>query len=356
MKIAVITCYDQNDYVRAKVLRTAIAACPGVEPIIIRNSHKGLARYIEVPLKILQAKFKQKPDAYLVVFRGYEMLPFVLLIKGRKPLIFDEFINAAEYLEEHDKLNTKSRLGKLFLWWYTGLLRRCKFVLADTQAHAEYSAKLCGLPVQKFRTIPVGADEQVFNSKSNNKARSAKHPFTVFFYGNGMTPVHGLPYMLDAAVALRDDPEVVFEIIGGKHKGEAACQAAINRGARIIFERWVPFEELAVRAKKADLTLGGPFGKSLQSQFVITGKAYQFLAAGCPVVIGQNAVSGLFVDKQNCLLIRPASPKALVDTILWAKQHPAELQRIGKRGRELYEQHFSQRIVNGLMRNMVAEL
>ncbi|HEY5806047.1 MAG TPA: hypothetical protein VIS56_01510, partial [Candidatus Saccharimonadales bacterium] len=230
MKIAVITCYDQNDYVRARVLRTAFAAVPGVEALVIRNENKGLLRYLEVPYKILVARFKQRLDAYVIAFRGYEMLPFVLAVKGRKPLIFDEFINAAEYLEEHNKLNTKSGIGKFFVKAYAWLLSRCRFILADTQAHADYSAKLCGLPVEKFRAIPVGTDESLFHAAPKTSAAAHK-PFTVFFYGNGMTPLHGLNYLLDAAIMLKDNPNITFNLVGGKEKGETACNAAIAKGA-----------------------------------------------------------------------------------------------------------------------------
>jgi glycosyltransferase involved in cell wall biosynthesis len=171
-----------------------------------------------------------------------------------------------------------------------------------------------------------------------------------------MTPLHGLSYLLDAAVRLKDRPDIIFNLVGGKEKGEAACKAAIEKGAHVQFDRWIEFEEIAKRAKAADLTLGGPFGKTLQSQFVITGKTYQFLAVGVPVLVGKNAVAGLFQDKQNCLLVEPADPQAIVDAILWASEHPRELQKIGTAGRELYEEHFSQTVVNTLVREIVAAL
>lgn len=354
LKIAIVSCYDQIDYVRTRVLRTAFAAAPNVEVLIVKNKHRGLVRYLEVPVKILATKLTKRPDVFVITFRGYEMLPLLLVIKGRTPLVFDEFINAAEYLKEHNKLDLQGRMGRFFVRWYANLLRRCRFILADTQAHADYSATLCKLPKERYRAIPVGTDETVFHP--NPGKQSATKPFTVFYYGNGMTPLHGLQYVLDAAVQLKDNPTIVFNLVGGKEKAEAACAAAVKKGAHVVYERWIPFEQIAERAATASLCLGGPFGSTLQSQFVITGKAYQFLASASPVLIGKNKVSGIFKDKENCLLVPPADTQAIVEAITWAAQHPKELRSIGLAGRALYERSLSQAVVNKLVADMVGEL
>lgn len=357
MKIAVITCYDQNDYVRARVLRTAFAAAPGVEVLVIRNEKKGLGRYLEVPLKILKAKFKEKPDAYVIVFRGYEMLPFVLMIKGRKPLIFDEFINAAEYLREHQTLRAGTLLDRIFRSWYGWLLRRCRLILTDTDAHADYSAEICRVDRSRYRVIPVSTDETVF-SPPKNPSTAAKKPFNVFYYGHAksLMTLHGLQYVLQAAELLKKDANITFTILGGKEGGRKACQEAIDNGARLIHHDWIPFEDLPALVHAAGITLGGPFGKTLQSQFVITGKTYQFLAAQAPVLIARNKVTGLFKDKQNCLMVPPADPKSIVEAIRWASVHPKELTAIAKAGRELYQTTFSQKVINQSIKKLVAEL
>ncbi len=354
MNIAVITCYDQQDYVRAKSLRAAFAHAPGTDVRVIRNSYKGLLRYLEVPLKILKLRLSGWPDVYVIAFRGYEMLPWTLLVKGRKPLVFDEFVNAAEYLQEHNTLQQKSRLGRLFIWWYSGLLRRCRFILADTQVHAAYSGRLTGVSLQKYVPLPVNADEQLCHPYPDIK-RVAK-PFTVFYYGNGMTPLHGLQYVLDAAVQLKDNADIRFNLIGGGKKAEQACRAAAAKGADITYKSWVPFDELFRRAAAAGLCLGGPFGKTLQSQFVVTGKTIQFLACAAPVLVGKNKASDVFVDRDNCLLVPPANAQAIAMAITWASRHPKELDTIGKSGQKLYKSEFAQLITNERITQLVKDL
>jgi glycosyltransferase involved in cell wall biosynthesis len=130
----------------------------------------------------------------------------------------------------------------------------------------------------------------------------------------------------------------------------------VAQGAHVVYETWVPFEEMPDRVRAAGLTLGGPFGKTLQSQYVVTGKTTQFLACAAPVLVGKNKVSGRFRDKQNCLLVPLADAQAIAQAVRWAVQHPAELRKIGKAGRVLYEQYFSQAIVNKQVQEVVHAL
>jgi glycosyltransferase involved in cell wall biosynthesis len=355
MKIAVITCYDQNDYVRARTLRTALAAVPGVDVKIIRNSRKGFLRYVEVPLKILAVRLTTRPDAYVITFRGYEVLPFTILAKGRRPLIFDELVNAIEFLQEHNRIKAGSLFARWFVPWYSRLLKRCRFVLADTASHALYSAELTKLPTSHYRVIPMAADENLFYPQSAKRSAQPKK-FIVFYYGNAMRPLQGLEYILKAAVLLKDQPEIVFQIVGGHAKAAAVCRQAVIQGAHLEYESWIDFEEFPRRIHAADVTLGGPFGKTLQSQFVVPGKTTQFMACAKPVVIGRNLAQDAFVDRQNCLRVPQADAQAIADAVLWASKHRAQLKKIGLAGRALYERQFSQRVVNRAIRELVREL
>lgn len=352
VKIAIISCYDQVDYIRTRVLRAGFASVDSVETIIVKNRHKGLLRYLEVPYKVLLMRLTKRPDAYVITFRGYEMLPFVLLVKGRKPLIFDEMINAAEYLYEHKRVTPGSLLDVLFRWAYGWLIRKCRFVLADTDAHAEYSAKLCNTSVSRYLTLPISTDEETFYPREKT---SQVKKFNVFYYGV-MAPLHGLQHVLEAAVALANNPNITFTLGGDKGKNEAGYKAAIAKGARITYMPWVPFDQIPVIASQSGLSLGGPFGKTLQSQFVITTKTFQFLACRAPVLVGRNKVNEGFIDKKNCLIAQPGSAEAIAQAITWAYDHPKELQAIANEGRKLYETHFSQDLINRKIATLVKSL
>jgi glycosyltransferase involved in cell wall biosynthesis len=353
MKIAVITCYDQNDYVRARTLRAAFRGMDGVETIIVRNSRKGLLRYPEVMWKILALRYGARPDAYVITFRGYEILAYMRFTLVRKPIIFDELINMVEYYREHGAMQAGTFKDNLARKVYHWLVRGCKVVLADTQAHAEYSAGVSRVPLEQFRVLPIAADESLFFPGAPSEPDKA---FTVFYYGNGMTPLHGLQYVLDAAVLLKEYPQIRFSVAGGRGSVAGICADAVKKGAHLSYEDWVDSDEIPNRARGASLCLGGPFGKTLQSQFVITGKATQFMACAAPVIIGKNKVSGMFRDRENCLLVDLANAEAIAKAVLWAYKHPAELQKIGHAGRKLYESDFSQAVANKVLADVVKGL
>src|SRR5262245_53175060 len=96
-KVCIITCYFQPDYVRARSLRAALKSLPGVETIIVKNTATGILRYPQIIWRIWRVKHTQKPDVYLLTFRGQEILPAILWLAGKKPVWFDEFIVPIAY-------------------------------------------------------------------------------------------------------------------------------------------------------------------------------------------------------------------------------------------------------------------
>ncbi|HET8709097.1 MAG TPA: glycosyltransferase [Candidatus Saccharimonadales bacterium] len=351
MKVVSITCYFNPDYVRTQVLEQALHSLPEVELIPIHNTKRGAGRYPEILWKLLKFKFSRtKPDVYLLNFRGYELLPLVVLLAGRKPIVYDEFINPVEVLAEHRKQkdSTAVRLAmgvfNVFATFYYWLLRRCNVILMDTEAHAVFTAHESGLPPAKYKAIPVSTNEAVFTPQVQP---SAEHPkFQVFYYGS-MVPLHGAKYVVEAAKLLQDEPEISFLIVGksktAAHK--AAIDDAVANGARITYKEWIDFNDLPQHFADSAICVGGPFGDTPQSRFVVTGKTYQILASQAVVLVGQNQATRLFQDKQNALVVPQADAKAIAESIRWAYQNQDQLPAIAKTGRALYDQHFSNAIV-----------
>lgn len=343
-RIAVVTCYHDPDYVRARTLRAAVAAVPGVETIIIKNKKRNALRYFEVVRQMIRVKYREKPAAFLITFRGQEILPFAMLIAGRTPVWFDEFIVPSAYarLENH-RMTAKKRLIRFAFRAsepiYRLCLRRCQAIFSDTPSHAELGAKMSEVNLSKYVPIPVSADETIFKPKESVKK---VEPFQVFYYTTDMQPLHGIPYVLDAAERLAGDRRIKFLLVGGKRPMEQAVNEVIKRGARIEYRRWVAFDELPKIMRESGVALGGPFGGTLQAEHVVTGKTYQSLACGVPTIIGKNETTDTqFSHQVNAIIIPQKSPEALVEALVWAVEHPNELQHIGEKGRLLYERNFS---------------
>lgn len=341
--IAIITCYRFPDYVRAISLRAAVERSGAFDQVrIVKNRSTGPVRYLQV-IGSLVRMVRDRPDAYLVTFRGYEILPFVLALAGGRPVFYDEFINPYEwFVEEHRKFRPGSPPARLLRGVFRRLMRRTAGVLTDTASHADHSSRLMALPRELFHPVPVGTDELTFVPRPRPEREDA---LRVLYYGS-MLPLHGLDVVLAAAEAL---PDVRFSIVGGEGAAADAVEEAASRGANVLHRAWVPYEELPDLIAEHDVMLGGPFGSTEQSKYVITGKTYQFLASGRPTVIGENLESAAFTPRVDALVVPQGDPAALASELRWASSHRGELERIGQAGRRLFEERFTgERIAESL--------
>lgn len=345
MKIAVITCYGDPDHVRAQMLRDALKAIPDVKLTVIKNSHRGLMRYPEVLKQVWQLKGRRKPDIYVLTFRGQEILPAVLLLAGRRPVWFDEFVvpityTAAENYKRSPALTVQRVLARLSESYYRGWLRRCSVVFADTQAHAELSARVSHMNLSKYAILPTSVNDALF--KPDHSPAQDEDVFRVFYYNHGRSSTRVATIIAEAAARLKDNAHIEFRLVGAKKLMATAVKEARRAGAHIEYEDQLAPADLAAAIQRAQLCLGGPFSDVPQTQQIITAKTYEFLACEVPVLVGANeATSSLFTDKQNALIVPQGDAAALARAISWAYKNPAELRQIAANGRKLYEKQFS---------------
>lgn len=338
-RIAVVTCYRHPDYVRAITLRDAVVDL-GYELVVVRNRSRGVRRYLEVASTLWQLR-RDPPDAYIVTFRAFEILPVVLALASGRPVVYDEFINPVEwFVEEHRKLRDGSLAARALRGAFRALMRRCAVVLADTESHARHAAELMELPRSRWAVVPVGTDERTFRPLD----RRPSSPFRVLYYGS-MLPLHGLDVLLGAAVLLADRADIAFDVVGGTAADAARVEAAVARGANVNHRSWVPYEELPALFATCGLAVGGPLGGTVQSRFVITGKTYQFLASGVPTLIGANEESSVFTHGGDALVVAQGDPVAVADACRWAADNPEALAEIGRRGRALFALRWSRQHV-----------
>jgi glycosyltransferase involved in cell wall biosynthesis len=361
MKIAIITCYFDPDYVRSRSLRAAIAQIPDVETIIIKNKHKGMLRYPEVTLKLIKCRLLQKPDIYLLGFRGQEMLPITLFITHGRPLIFDELIVPLAWATMEGRRQTvKNRLfgvmARLSVPLYKRWLKKCRAIIADTKEHAKLSAELGGIEGSKYIVVPVSTDETLFKPPSETTKKSGPN-FKVFYYGLKMTPLHGLKYILEAAIDIsKQGLPIEFIIIGGDQTTKEAIDNANSQGAKISYQKHVPFDEFHGLIYDADLCLGGPFGDTPQARHVITGKTFQFIACAAPTIIGASESTKMFKSGYDSLVVSLGDSKALAEKIIWGYEHQDGLREIGGHGRELYEKEFSNKVVSHILERLLKQI
>jgi len=342
-KVCYVLSYRSPDYTRTGVLCAALKSLPEIELIEARNTRPGLLRYVETLLRLFLARLSKEPDCYILGFRGHEFFWLIRLLTLGKPLILDQMMSPYDSLTRERKMISVGGLLDRVLYSYERFaLRKADLILTDTSLHQDYLSRLFGIPSKKIHPVCMGADESIFcPPPSDRKQQSREGFFRCLFYGSFL-PLHGMDVILKAAALLREEP-VHFEIIGGKGKALRNFQILGRQLGikKLSHECWVDYERLPERIADADLCLAGPFGGTGQAKRIITGKAFQCLAMGKPVVIGEITADEGMQNRVNCLIVKQGNAKELAEAIRWGLHNQEALAAIGRRGRDLYEDRFS---------------
>lgn len=175
MKVAIVTCNADPDNLRVRSLRAAVKSMSGVRPVIIKNSRRGFLRYPQVLWRLWRISRSQRPDVFLLTFRGQELLPFVLWTAGKRPVWFDEFVVPNAYVNEAAHATSltgrsKQRLARLSFSLYRRWLHRCSAIFAETEEQAELSARTSGMNLSSYVTVPT-PDEEISDKSTAQIAR-----------------------------------------------------------------------------------------------------------------------------------------------------------------------------------------
>jgi len=317
------------------------------------SAFKGPAQYVVIAAKLAMA-YAKLGFRYLaapphdIVFVGYlghfDVFPArVLSWLRRKPLVFDAFVSLYDTSVEDRKVFARGSLSATLLrlvdkW-------SCKLsdlVLLDTHQHIEYFCEELDLDPSKFQRVLVGADP-AYAAKEPVAPREDR--FVVLHYSK-FAPLHGMQYILDAAYQLRNDPEIVFKIVGGGQTYTESKAYAERLGLdNLELIPWLEPEQLRQAMSEAQVCLG-IFGDTSKARRVVPNKVYQCLAAGAAVVTGRSPASEeLLVDGEHALLCEMASGKAIAEAILDLKRAPALRKRLGANGARLFRERYMPRIL-----------
>jgi glycosyltransferase involved in cell wall biosynthesis len=113
----------------------------------------------------------------------------------------------------------------------------------------------------------------------------------------------------------------------------------------VTFDDWMDQEELVSRAARADVILGS-FGTTPQSLMTVQNKIYEGLAMGKPVITGDSpAVRRVLIHGEHVYLCERENPLALAEAIRTLKKDQKLRQYISQKGRHLYLERFTPRVL-----------
>ncbi len=354
IRVCYVLSYRCPEYVRTRSLIQSLRKIPGIEVLQAVNRARGIWRYAQTLWRLLTLRMGKDPDWYLLGFRGYEIFWIVRILTWGRPLILDHMMSPYDSLvHEKKRVREGGVVGRIIHRYERSILRSADIVLTDTQPHRSYLAGRFGVDAEKIHPIPVGTDEEMFKPVSVPSRRGKKDLFQVLFYGSFL-PLHGIDIILRAAQILRDSP-MRFTIIGGRGKALRdfhAMRTMLNLHT-VTHRRWVPYGDLPTVISEADVCLGGPFGNTGQARRIVTGKTFQSLAMGKPVIVGKSEHDYGFRDKENCLVVSQGNGGDLAEAIRWCFEHQERLGEIGQKGLELYKNSYSTDRIRKILQEIV---
>lgn len=226
------------------------------------------------------------------------------------------------------------------------IYRRCDRMVVLSQDMADLLTDN-SVESDRISIVPNWADtEKIAPNEGANRFREQQQlgdQFIAMYSGNlGLT--QRLEEFVAAAELLKERTDILFCFVGrGSQETALRNLVETRRLSNVKFIDYQPQSELTHSLTAANIHLV-PLTKLL-SRCLMPSKLYGILAAGRPYLTNAPTGSELHaistIHKVG-LTVKPESVQAIADTILWAADHPAELEIMGQNARRLAESEYTQ--------------
>ena len=161
--------------------------------------------------------------------------------------------------------------------------------------------------------------------------------FTLISHG-AIEERYGQDTLLQAVAALRESlPCLRLRITGDGRYREAflAQREALGLQAQVAYLGYVSLAQLADELRRADVGVVAQKA-SAYSHLVHTGKMYDYLAFGKPVIASRLCSVSAYFDDASLAYFKPGDPEDLARVILDLYQHPEKRQALVANSQALY--------------------
>ncbi len=340
MRVCYMGAYSPT-YPRNLILRRGLAA-NGVTVIECRvdsslNSKERIAK--------LKQKFERVKDQCDVIFLSefnQTLVPAIhkLAQQENKRFVVDAFTPVYD-ANVNDRRSVPSFSLKALRYWMVdrASVRLPDIVLVDTEQHADYYIQKLNADRSKLHVVPVGASSEWFGEPTITRTEPG---IKVLFYGTYI-PLHGIDIILRAAVELRANDAIHFELIG---KGQTYKQmrdlAIALRLTNVRFADPVPYEELPKRVSSADICLG-IFGQTDKAARVVPNKVYQTLAVARPLITADTpAIRSVFKPDTHLLAVPAGNPHTLAQAITTLVDNLMLRTKLAEAGHQLMLERYTE--------------
>ncbi|MFZ3069764.1 MAG: glycosyltransferase [Anaerolineaceae bacterium] len=303
---------------------------PGFWWRVIRTYCKLIGKYLHIgDYDVMMVGYPGQVDVFLARF---------LTNLKRKPLVWDVFMSLYLIATERKLDKAKNSSVNLIRKIEASALKEPDMLIQDTAEYVEWFEKNYGIAPERFRKIPTGADDRIFQPVPASKHEDGL--MHVLYYGT-FIPNHGVGLIIEAVEILRDEQAIVFDLIGDGPDRKASEEFVRAKGlGNVRFYNWMDQNALLTWIGNADMCLGA-FGDTPQSLMTVQNKIYECMAAGKAVITGESpATRAQFTNMQDLILCE-RNPESLANAILLLSENPEMREQIGANALLKFQSNYS---------------
>ena len=302
----------------------------------VRYAAKYLSFFLLAALK-LTALHLRHPYALVQVNTMPDFLVFVALI----PRLMGAKVGLFVYEpmpELWATLHRKTYITRLLETIQKLAIDYAQVVFAVTQQQKEtFVAR--GAPANKITVILNVSDTDFWEEFVTNSASKEHTQFTLICHG-AIEERYGHDTMLQAIQMVKDQiPNLVLRILGsGSYLNTFLSQvAAMGLDTRVQYLGWVSVQQMAEELQNADVGLVAQ-KSSLYSNLIHTGKMYDYLAFGKPVLASRLKSVQDYFGQGALYWFEPDDASSLAKGILDLYLHPEKRTALVENSQKLYSQ------------------
>ncbi len=311
---------------------------------------------------LLVAVTRRRPDVVLAA--NYPptlaMVGLLLSLLFRRPFVLEVRDLPAEAAVASGYVSG-NRLGRIALAMERFLLRSAKYIVTVAPGMRRRMIEL-GVKPEAIRVVPNGYEESIFEAawRSGRDVRT-EHGWGdrfVVLYAGTMGHIPDLMTLLRAAVLTRGDEGIRYVLIGGGQREQEYIEFARRNDLESCeFLGRRPRSEMPLYCQAADVCVN-LFPKNPFWGTILGNKTFDYLGSGTAYVYCGSEPSDtgdVLRAARAGLVVEAEDAEGLRDAILYLRDHPAEREAMGERGRLYVTEQFSRSKIDREFESAVAE-
>jgi glycosyltransferase involved in cell wall biosynthesis len=196
-----------------------------------------------------------------------------------------------------------------------------------------------GCPERKVQVILNSPDTSIFG---NDTPAQVEHKGLILICHGAIEKRYGHDTMLQAINLVKGQiPEIQLRITGsGSYLTEFLARIAeMGLENHVHYLGFLPFNELVGELRNADIGIVAQTS-SPYSNLVHTGKMYDYIHFGLPVIASRLAAVQAYFGDHSLYFFEPGNPESLAQAILDLYHHPDKRKQLIVNSRQLYDESY----------------